>query len=1339
MDGIMAALLAEMMDVSGGIPAGPSSTRSGNRSPRVSPAAERAAVRERLIAHINDKRKALHSFYNEPDMERYHVTSSCNVKSKADFPEPQPLERCTPILISELQLGMTHRGRVLRGRLLVKPVLMTALSTVLEDENGDTVMVSVYNLLPSNLAGVPGLRAGERALPEGRHVAIIEPFYKRMADGTQGVRVDNPREAAGRRHFQAAEYDAASKCYSCALLRMPDVGRAGTELLVTCLKNLSAALLRLDDAPAALQCAAAAAAVRSDDSKAHFRIALAAARMGPALALAARAELYRAKELMISAGSAPSREEWRRMVSEMGPVPMVGTAPSATQAGQGQEDLLRALACTTPEALLLLLGEVPPPPTEASAAAAADGGGGGGGAAAAIAASAAMKESGNVAFKAGNYDSARRQYLTALKTLTEVLPGAVLLANLAACYLRMSDPKRAAAAATAALLLGPRQAKAHHRRAEALLHLGWLVEAEAACDAGLAALPSDADGNREAIAALRKRICTARAVEVPPAAAHHRRGGGSCDTAAVTERELDAMRGQDSCVEMKAMFNRMLGMAECDPRVAANMQALRQKDPLMWRSFQPDHRVPPFHQEFNNAARWPPGCDVAECQRRLWDSYELCVGMSQHLMAMAVWADTNITSTRVGILEPNMAQARMGWFASAPDGAVSFRCDAFLGMGGAGGYNPTIFHSFSNTPPPAVSMPPASPGSPIPNHVAVGFVDLGTLTAAVNRPEWDEQVEAAMRELLQDAGAVGAASTASTASTSDTAGCGVAATSPPAPQRHSVASSGAASRGSHESVTPPLLLRWIGLEASPHSVAKTLVVERMMRRGGPAATDWVLQVWYSSVWSMGALKAFREALTEILTEECVRTELPPEVLSYLHHWQLRDVSLAESRRRWLEDWRQTFCAVGQFREKADRLALVEYMLTGQLPGLVSGGNEDEAGGELVGSVVMFAKPREFGAERALNESFLESLAPGELLAARMQPQSQSWSPVSSSALQGGGPSLTAAAAAPAGPGDRAGGNNEKDDNKKDKKKKKNRQQGLQGKGSGAAGSSSSGNAVGGVGGNDGDIVSAGVALLRRRVRRLACLLATGRVKVQVLLELVDPGDATAAFISGLHPDSISWSNVPDFYAPSEFHAMARACSKPRSSGAAAPTIRPTLHYVTSMNWTMDVKGACHLDMLWPYVRDMGHGDEGDGADELIKRMAGGGGGSSRGRGPYRGPFGSSGGSEGKELARLILKLVDDGATAVRRQLALEAGGERLLFDPPVDNPRNVADFGLVLKYYKNWVDAFLRAGDVRQAPRDPVYGGRDGSPGVPSAWVASAPVYGPLTRTNTTVNVVYSY
>lgn len=83
-------------------------------------------------------------------------------------------------------------------------------------------------------------------------------------------------------------------------------------------------------------------------------------------------------------------------------------------------------------------------------------------------------------------------------------------------------------------------------------------------------------------------------------------------------------------------------------------------------------------------------------------------------------------------------------------------------------------------------------------------------------------------------------------------------------------------------------------------------------------------------------------------------------------------------------------------------------------------------------------------------------------------------------------------------------------------------------------------------------------------------------RMQARLGVISPGakDVLAA-IRALHPATITWSNVPDYFLPAEFHALSRACSGPG-----------TQHVMYSMNWIRDVKGAFHVDYsLWGSPRE----------------------------------------------------------------------------------------------------------------------------------------------------------
>ena len=101
--------------------------------------------------------------------------------------------------------------------------------------------------------------------------------------------------------------------------------------------------------------------------------------------------------------------------------------------------------------------------------------------------------------------------------------------------------------------------------------------------------------------------------------------------------------------------------------------------------------------------------------------------------------------------------------------------------------------------------------------------------------------------------------------------------------------------------------------------------------------------------------------------------------------------------------------------------------------------------------------------------------------------------------------------------------------------------------------------------------------MRRRCHRLAIStehaerIPCARSGIpQVCLGTVDPSaTATLSAIRDLQPYTISWSNVPDYIATAEFHKMARAVSADED----------TVHFMHSMNWVKDVKGAFHVDMI----------------------------------------------------------------------------------------------------------------------------------------------------------------
>jgi hypothetical protein len=97
------------------------------------------------------------------------------------------LETHSPILVSNLKVGQTHRGRLLIGTIsdIDGFWAINSGSFLLEDFSGYVVEVAVYNTPKDSFSKTFAL---------GREVCIVEPFFKIRGDGSAGVRVDKPEE-----------------------------------------------------------------------------------------------------------------------------------------------------------------------------------------------------------------------------------------------------------------------------------------------------------------------------------------------------------------------------------------------------------------------------------------------------------------------------------------------------------------------------------------------------------------------------------------------------------------------------------------------------------------------------------------------------------------------------------------------------------------------------------------------------------------------------------------------------------------------------------------------------------------------------------------------------------------------------------------------------------------------------------------------------------------------------------------------------------------------------------------------------------------------------------------
>eukprot|EP00804_Cyclotella_cryptica_P026630 CCRYP_019086-RB/>CCRYP_019086-RB protein AED:0.01 eAED:0.01 QI:2437/1/1/1/0.33/0.25/4/1797/740 len=123
------------------------------------------------------------------------TTHSWNVKQDSTVPSStsgatsfsSALRTHSPILLSNLKAGQTHRGRLLIGSIVDIDGFwaINSGSFLLEDLQGDVVEVAVYNTPKDSFSKTFAL---------GREVCIFEPFFKIRADGSAGIRVDKPGE-----------------------------------------------------------------------------------------------------------------------------------------------------------------------------------------------------------------------------------------------------------------------------------------------------------------------------------------------------------------------------------------------------------------------------------------------------------------------------------------------------------------------------------------------------------------------------------------------------------------------------------------------------------------------------------------------------------------------------------------------------------------------------------------------------------------------------------------------------------------------------------------------------------------------------------------------------------------------------------------------------------------------------------------------------------------------------------------------------------------------------------------------------------------------------------------
>jgi hypothetical protein len=101
------------------------------------------------------------------------------------LPSIAPLEELKQTFIKDLRLETHHRGAYLLLRSITRSNRMTAIMAIMEDEREDALMLQLYQQDDRKD------RPATSILKQNDIVIVKEPYFKVMADGQYGLRVDH--------------------------------------------------------------------------------------------------------------------------------------------------------------------------------------------------------------------------------------------------------------------------------------------------------------------------------------------------------------------------------------------------------------------------------------------------------------------------------------------------------------------------------------------------------------------------------------------------------------------------------------------------------------------------------------------------------------------------------------------------------------------------------------------------------------------------------------------------------------------------------------------------------------------------------------------------------------------------------------------------------------------------------------------------------------------------------------------------------------------------------------------------------------------------------------------
>ncbi|EEY67663.1 uncharacterized protein PITG_18172 [Phytophthora infestans T30-4] len=337
-------------------------------------------------------------------------------------------------------------------------------------------------------------------------------------------------------------------------------------------------------------------------------------------------------------------------------------------------------------------------------------------------------------------------------------------------------------------------------------------------------------------------------------------------------------------------------------------------------------------------------------------------------------------------------------------------------------------------------------------------------------------------------------------------------------------------------------LRYVGFEMSEFAVAKWKVAALMLGSSSVSISS-VMEVWLSSTWSETTLKDFRNSLNVVLTSLQEQDE-NPKVMAYLKHWASAEtISAAEARSQFFSNLvkhsSRILPALCCFCRQIDRLDLTQYMLTGEIrasPDVVNLVEKEQPGAtkRTNGSTGQAKKKRNRKKKRTAKGKRVKASDAASLVGNLTMWNVPANSPPLDDEIALNTVDFRTLV----------------EDYVDPEKKQKNSTKRL-------------------------SVLDLFVIYILKNLHRLRGLMLANILTVEVNYGVVKAGrdasdpvdEALLTRIAELQPETISWSNLLDYFSLEGFHDLARRCSMYGNC----------LHYGHSTNWSAQVFGASMID------------------------------------------------------------------------------------------------------------------------------------------------------------------